>query len=239
MSENKDRSVKDPDLLNRESTHRLLNFLNLLNSMVRLKTADHHSTEVRELGDEISAYIDCFSRLHTLLIEPGNEGRIATDVFLPRLSDTLRTFPLVAEKNIRIEKQVESLELPGSHILPLSLITIESFINSLKYAFPEEMQDSIREDQQEDLPGTRFFRIDFSHNHTSAKLSLRDNGIGLDTGDAMGTRRGTSGKGFQIMHALAGQIGAHMEITEARGTRVDIHIPLESTADSAGGSLSR
>lgn len=225
MSEKEDLSKQNPDLLTTESTHRVLNFLNLLNSMVRLKTADHHNTEVKELGSEISAFIDCFGRLHTLLIESGNEGQISTSVFLPKLSDTLGTFPLVTEKDINIESRVESLKLPGKHILPLSLITIESFTNSLKYAFPDDMQEA------------KFFRINLSHNHSSAKLTLHDNGIGLKQAVSAKTGVASSGKGFRIMEALAGQIGAKMEITDAQGTLVQIRIPLDNDTLSPPKSL--
>lgn len=227
MNEEKGRPVQNPDPLTMESTHRVLNFLNLLNSMIMLKTADHRNTEVKELGGEISAFIDCFSRLHTLLTDTGNEDRISTEVFLPKISDTLRTFPLVAEKKIRIEKRIESLKLPGNFILPLSLITIESFTNSLKYAFPEE------------VPEDRLFRIDFTHNHSSAKLSLQDNGIGLQEAASPKTGATGSGNGFRIMEALAGQIGAKMKISEDEGTRVQVSIPIGEKTASAPESLHR
>jgi two-component sensor histidine kinase len=212
MGENK--KEKEQAFRSGEITHRVQNFLNLLNSTVRLKSADHPSPEVRDFAGEISGFIDAFSRLHLLLLDTGDHGPVSTKVFSPELLDTLTGFPLVREKNIRVESRIEHTDLPRSSILPLALITIESFTNTLKYAFPEED------------PAHRVFRISFSHNHSSADLSLRDNGIGLNRAASSAPQNAGSGKGFRIMEALAGQIGGEMEITGDQGTHIWIRLPL-------------
>jgi two-component sensor histidine kinase len=80
----------------------------------------------------------------------------------------------------------------------------EAVANSLEHAFADGRTGEIRIEVKEDPPGTVI-------------LSLADDGIGLEPGLDPGASRSL---GLRLIHMLARQLGADLEIQSRSGTEV-------------------
>jgi len=218
MCDAEKESARYYEILASEERHRTLNFLNLLSSVIKLKAGSYESEEIRNFRDEIISLIESTSGVYTLITTAGTET-LSTDTFFLNITNSLNHFPHVREKKVKIKQVIQTLRLPGEYLLPLSLITIESFTNSLKYAFPPDRE------------GPHCFHIEFSHNNESACLALRDNGIGPGTGGIRSEEH--PGSGITIMESLAGQLKGEIDLREEEGTLVELNFPISTASRSS------
>ena len=110
--------------------------------------------------------------------------------------------------------EMEDLSLRGEHAIPCALIVNELVANSLKHAFPNGADGTIRVE----------FRLG---SENSALLSVGDNGIGIPSGLDLENR---SSLGVQLVRTLVKQLEGRLESIRAPGSNFRITFPLESRA---------
>jgi len=208
----------------KEHRHRTTNFLNMLSSMMRIKMDKLKTEEARYICNEMLSIIEAYNQIFYLLNKNsyGNgHTTISSQYLFSKLVGILKTFPPVQEQNVHIEPKIEPVELHNSDAIPLALITIESFTNTLKYAFPPEYS------------GSRMFTIQFEELSPTKRLTLSDTGVGAAAVKGPSENTSTSGgaddshpetgSGIGIMKSLAQQIDGNLDVDFSQGTVVQLH----------------
>lgn len=235
-----DNSMRDnsmnEELRLKELRHRTTNFLNLLNSTIRLKQEKLKTEEAQIACSELLCVVDAYTQVFHFIsgkeklpcsgstngndsgdgvgdsdsdgAGSGDEFFKAEYLFHPLIAN-LKNFPNVQEQQISLEADIGSHQLRVQHAIPLALIIIESFTNTLKYAFPVEHTG----------PRRFFVHLDGKSSSDvspySHRLILTDTGVGCAHGT--GEVNSGSGSGIAIMKSLAQQIDGQLEVDYSTG----------------------
>ncbi|HDQ15180.1 MAG TPA: sensor histidine kinase [Sediminispirochaeta sp.] len=211
MTKSKDRDFNE--IMVSELRHRTMNFFNLMSSVLRIKLeSSQHGEDTRKFGYEILTLIDSFRSIFTQFVYREERAPLMAGDLFQQLTKSLRSFPVLdSAEPVRLDTRIEPLELPGDSIVPLTLITVESYTNSLKYAFPEHHE------------GEKEFHIHLRKKNEQAQLILRDNGVGL----SQGKKKHEPGTGMEIMKSLGVQLRGSIEFLDQGGTEVRLHFPID------------
>lgn len=206
--------VTEKEWLLKEVHHRVKNNLQTVVSLLELQSEN--------LGDEaLSAIHDSQNRIyamsliHQKLYQTDKIASINMQPYLLELSNHLQDI-YNPERKIHFDMQVAPLELDVSQAIPVGLIVNEAVTNSIKYAFKHpvsspEISIVLAQNKKQDL-----------------KLIIADNGVGLpplfDSTD-------TTGLGFKLMNALAGDIDGSLIVESEEGTVVKVLFNASITFD--------
>jgi len=217
-----DEELRIAKLQLKELRHRTSNFMNMLRSMIHIKQEKLQTEEAQFICSEMLCIVDAYTQVFHL-IGGNNTGGAGGDnnsngyfkaehLFQPLIAN-LRNFPKVRQQQISLESEIGELQLKNQHAIPLALITVESFTNTLKYAFPPE------------YTGPRRFLVHLekkSNSEVSAdlhRLVLTDTGVG----SSLGKSEDAGGSGIAIMKSLAQQIEGRLELDFSTGAVLQLH----------------
>ncbi len=208
LEHEKDDLLKEKDVLLEELQHRVSNSLQIIASIILMKTRTVVSEETRLHLHDAHKRVMSIAAVQKQLHESGNSGSIEIAPYLSKLCETLAasmigdsrpiTLTVVGEGGIATSRQAESL----------GLIVTELVMNALKHAFPDEK-----------VPG----RITVTYDMVGAnwKLTVADDGVGKPPDGVFAQPK--SGLGTGIVKALSQQLDAQVEtIVSAKGTSVSI-----------------
>lgn len=200
----KDDLIRDKAVLVQEVQHRTANSLQIIASVlmqgIRKVSSGESRTHLRDAHQRI---------LSVAAVQRQLAGSTLGDVDLRSyFTDLCRSIgdSMIRDYN-RITLKVtadDSIASSGKSV-SLGLIVTELVINALKHAFPDDRDGCID--------------VDYRARGDGWSLTVRDDGVGMahDPGPAR------PGLGTGILHALANQLGAVIDISDARpGVRVSI-----------------
>ncbi|CAN5285761.1 sensor histidine kinase [Brevundimonas staleyi] len=200
----KDELIRQNALLYQEVQHRVANSLQIIASVlmqgVRTVGSDESRSHLRDAHQRI---------LSVAAVQRHLAGSTTGDVELRAyFTDLCRS---IGDSMIRDHNQLaltvsvdDSIASSGMSV-SLGLIVTELVINGLKHAFPDDRNGDIV--------------VDYHARGDGWILSVTDNGVGMPSG----SQTVKPGLGTGIIQALAGQLGARVELADARpGTRVSI-----------------
>lgn len=200
--------LEEKDLLVQEVYHRVKNNLQILSSLLDLRSRTLPSEEMKSVFMEAIHRIRAMALVHESMYSSDNLAAIDFKNYVQRLSEPL--IAAYAAHPDKIESQVtgEVSYLKLSLALPLGLIFNELLTNAIKYAFHE-----------------RHGRI---HVHLEEKdsvlnITISDNGVGLPKNvDPLKSKT----FGFRIVRLLTEQIAGHLEVKRKEGTIFILSIPI-------------
>ena len=199
----KEKLSKQKDLLMKELKHRMANSLQLIASILILKSEAVESPEVRAHLHDAHERILSLATIENDLYATGLNDDIDAGPYLTRLCASLSQ-SMVGNRPIAITVESAGGTTTSSEGISLGLITTELVINALKHAFPDGKVGKIV--------------VEYGVNKTGWKLVVSDNGIGIVVTPA---RKGSLGT--VIVQSLARQLGATVERkTSPKGTSVSI-----------------
>ena len=186
-----------------EANHRAANSLALLGGLVRLQaraigkdSRSYTNAEIRLLFDGIAARIATIGQLHRMLASIPTEGAIPLHAHLREVCANLITAFSSEQRAMHIEFHGADCLVPARHVQSLTLIVCEILANAMKYAHPTGLAVEMTVTCE-------------SRSDGMLVLSIGDDGVGLPEGF---DPRKDGGIGFQIMRALASEIGAKLDI---------------------------
>jgi two-component sensor histidine kinase len=197
-------SLAHKESLLREIHHRIKNNLQVVSSLLGLQSRASADRETRKLLQDLGNRIHSMALLHEALYDTGNLALVDFRKYVEQLTAHLFSFYGVRRDQIRLRADLGRLCLNLDVALPCGLIVNEAVANSLEHAFADGRTGEIRIEVKEDPPGTVI-------------LSLADDGIGLEPGLDPGASRSL---GLRLIHMLARQLGADLEIQSRSGTEV-------------------
>ncbi|MEI6454842.1 MAG: histidine kinase dimerization/phosphoacceptor domain -containing protein [bacterium] len=199
VEELKLRNAEQKEVMLREIHHRVKNNLAIVISLLNLQTQKHPNEYLQRIMKDIELRIRSMALIHEHLYHSENLDRIPLASYLHDLATiVLSTF---SGKKIRMQFQLEQVDVSIETALPLGLITNELLTNAFKYAFP------ITQD------GTIYLNLKKVEDDVCI-LSVKDNGVGLPENFSL---QHENSLGMFIIRILVEQVDGTVEFTNDHG----------------------
>jgi two-component sensor histidine kinase/predicted hydrocarbon binding protein len=209
MEEELKRSIKEKELLLKEVHHRVKNNLQIMSSLLRLQIGTLENEAAIEKFKESANRINAMAVLHEMLYRSGSLNDIHLPEYLLSLVNYLKSlFHDLRHVEATVEAEMNNPHLNIDKAVSCGLMINEIVSNSFKHAFSSTSSPEIRLKIKEQIHGP--FRY---------SIQVKDNGSGIPH-EKMQAENGTFG--MQIIHALAGQLDGHINISNQSGTEITI-----------------
>jgi two-component sensor histidine kinase len=190
--------VKENETLMREGDHRLMNSLQLVQSLLALQSRSAASEETKTQLALASNRVLAIATVHKQLHLTGSMEEVDIGDFLRRLCESLKhTAP----------PQIEAIKLTADTCLRrsdvasgLGLLVAELVTNSFKYAYAVDQRGNIS--------------VDFKQTQDGWRLVVSDEGRGLPEGFDIGQSKGF---GMQVVKAFVQRLSAKLTISSRPG----------------------
>ncbi|MBP7460982.1 MAG: PAS domain S-box protein [Candidatus Delongbacteria bacterium] len=159
-------ALEEKELLIREIYHRTKNNMQIITSMLYLKSSQSKHPEIIEVFKEIQAKIQSMSLVHYKLYQSQNLAHIDLKDYITDLAKLLQESLSNSSYSAVIELRLEPVKVSFDIAVSCGLIVNELVTNAFKYAFPNRNDGVIT--------------IILSHKENDRiELSIADNGVGL------------------------------------------------------------
>ena len=164
LNERLRRSLVERETLLREIHHRTKNNLQVVSSLLSLEASNLTDASVRAALDDMENRIGAMALAHEMLYESDNLSRIDLGPYLKAIISLAFQSRSVSSK-VRLIMETAQIETSLDIASPIGLVINELATNSVKYAFPEGRDGSIR----------LSMRLGEGH----VKLEYGDDGVGM------------------------------------------------------------
>lgn len=200
----KEKLSKQKDLMIKEMKHRMANSLQLIASILILKSEAVESSEVRTHLQDAHQRIMSIATVEKFLDTTSLTEEVEVGPYLKGLCESLSKSVMGTAKPVTLTVKAEGGIATSGDAISLGLITAELVINALKHAFPPGKSGTIV--------------VAYETAGVVWKLSVSDDGVGI-TPDPMRKE----GLGTTIVQSLARQLNAKVETKSSpQGTVVSI-----------------
>ena len=199
------RALEQKTVLLHEVDHRVKNNLQLISSLLLLQNRRVPDPAVKASLKGMLGRVNAIATVHRRLFQSEDVERFDVSAFIRDIVADLMGSAL--RDDIRVELDLERVEIPAAKAAPLALVVNELLTNALRHGFPEGH-------------GGRIF-VGVSRLNGEFRIEITDDGVGLDR------ETQTSGFGLTIVQLLCQQLKAKWETTDAEpGTRVVVLLPV-------------
>jgi chemotaxis protein methyltransferase CheR len=208
LEEEKEKLSKQKDIMIREMKHRMANSLQLIASILILKSDAVESPEVKTHLQDAHQRIMSIATVEKFLDTTSLNEEVEVGPYLVGLCESLSKSMINPTKPLTLVVESEGGMTSASDGINLGLITAELVINALKHAFPEGQTGKIV--------------VSYTTSKREWVLAVKDDGTGI----VIDPNR-KEGLGTAIVQSLARQLGAVVDVkTGPKGTTVSItHSP--------------
>jgi two-component sensor histidine kinase len=202
----KDELLRQKDVLLQGMQHRVANSLQIIASILLLKSRTVQSEETRLHLQDAHQRVMSVATVQQQLQASGLGDRIEIGPYLSKLCDSLAKSMIGERRPLSLKVQATAGAAVSSQAVSLGLIITELVINALKHAFPGRREGEIL--------------VRYDADGVDWRLSVSDNGVGRS--DEV-HERVRIGLGTSIVEALAHQLDARVEVSSGpQGTIVSI-----------------
>jgi PAS domain S-box-containing protein len=195
-------SLKEKEILLKEIHHRVKNNLLVVSSLLEFQTEYINHPAIAKVFEDSQHRIYSMALIHEKLYQSKNLEKINFGEYIKNLVYNLINSYNISEERVRVEFNIDSVELNIETANPAGLIVNELVSNVFKHAFPENRRGKL-------ALGL--------HQNSSKKilLTIKDNGIGF-TPDL--DFRNTESLGLQLVCTLAEQLEGKLSLIKRNGT---------------------
>jgi len=210
LEEERERSLREKEILLREVNHRVKNNLQLISAMIRLESDESSNAEVQKFVRDTISRIRSIAITHDMMYVTDDVSEIDVAEYIREISGNLVDMYSTPGCPVSINVNTGDLRLDLNRMVPLGLATNEMITNSLKYAFTEAASGTIS--------------IEMSIDRSSGHYVYRfiDDGIGLpasfDVEDAKSL-------GMIFINNLAKQLEGTLSVKNGRGLEYELRFP--------------
>lgn len=199
--------LRQKELLVEEMRHRIANSLQIIASIILMKSRAVKSEETRLHLKDAHERVLSVAAVQRHLHATGLGEAMTIAPYLTKLCETLAQSMISGSRPISLEVVAGDGTLSTSHAVSIGLVVTEGVLNALKHAFPESRNTA----------DCRIV-VAYGGDGTDWTLSIADNGVGKPEGTQ------THGLGTSIVQALAQQLGARVDVTTGpSGTTLALH----------------
>ena len=186
--------VRENETLIREGDHRVMNSLQLVQSVLSLQSRNAVSPETKAQLDMASNRVLAIATVHKQLHLTGSLEEIDFDAFLHRLSESLKS---TAPPHITaIKVTAENSRLRSDLASGMGMLVAELVTNSFKHAYTDGQRGIVA--------------VDFRQTANGWCLEVSDEGQGLPAGNRYRSQQGRWNAGRKSVRAAAGEIQSSM-----------------------------
>ncbi len=162
------KSLEEKEVLLKELYHRTKNNMQVISSLLKLKSVRIDDPDVHDIFNEIQTKIQTMALVHQKLYESNDLTNINLNDFVKSLSDLLLMNYALTPDRLSIKQSVDNIPLSIDFAMPLGIILNELISNTIKHAFPKNHRGGIT--------------IEIHAVGEKLTLDFSDNGIGLPGG---------------------------------------------------------
>jgi two-component sensor histidine kinase len=201
--------LQQKETLLQEMQHRIANSLQIIASILTLKSRAVQSEEMRLHLMDAQQRIMSVAAVQQQLLASGHGGQIEIGPYLARLCETLAASMTDESRPVSLRVQADAGTASSADAGSIGLIVTELVINAFKHAFVGDR-------------AAGQLVVAYEAADAGWRLAVSDNGIGTPQAHP-GPARTASGLGTIIVEALAKQLGARVDtVTNPHGTTVSI-----------------
>ncbi len=190
--------VKQNAVLMREGDHRLMNSLQLVQSMLALQSRRASTDETKAQLDMAGSRVLAIATVHRQLHLTGSMEEVEIDAFLNRLCESLKqTAPTQIDT---IDVTADDVKVPSDLASGIGLLVAELVTNSFKYAYPAGAHGSVS--------------VHFAQASNGWRLKVSDQGSGLPQGFDIDQSKGF---GMQVVKAFVRRLNANVLVSSRPG----------------------
>jgi PAS domain S-box-containing protein len=195
-------SIREKEVLLREIHHRVKNNLQVISSLLALQSRQEESTDVVQALQDCERRVQTMALVHNKVYHSADLARIDFAEYLDEMVTGLIDAYRIDGSQIKLETGLESVVLGIDQAIPCAQVTSELVSNSIKHAFPDSRQGTLR-------VGLRLL------DDRRAELVVSDDGVGLPEqidADSPGSL------GLWLVSALTRQLGGEISRDSSSGT---------------------
>ncbi|THD43908.1 MAG: histidine kinase [Bradyrhizobium sp.] len=193
----KDDLIREKAVLLQEVQHRVANSLQIIASILLQSARSVQSGEARgHLRDAHHRVMSIAAVQRHLAMS--TLGDVALRPYFTQLCESLAASMIEDPERLTIAVSVDDSAVTANASVGLGLITTELVINALKHAFPDQRKGTIA--------------VDYRTTGKAWALRVRDNGVGMPTGE----NKVKPGLGTGIVEALARQLHGRIHLADAQ-----------------------
>lgn len=197
-------AITEKEWLLREIHHRVKNNLHMVVGLLASQNEYLQGGEAIDANLESQRRVESMSMIHDKLYQSENLSMIDMPSYILDLTYYLSD-SFDVRKQIRFSLDIEKVDFPLSHSVPIGLILNEAVTNSIKYAFPENRQGVVT--------------IILKQENEQFHLTIWDDGIGIS--EAISPENSKS-LGLKLMKGLSEDILADFKICNESGTKIEL-----------------
>ena len=197
------KALDEKNLLLKEIHHRVKNNLQLVSSLLTLQGQSITDDVALMAINEGKSRVRSMALIHQDLYQTDNITAVSAQTYLLKLCNELFDAYNIKKDHVKLETNIEPLNIDVDTLIPIGLIINELITNSLKYAFTEGEDGLIQIDLREDSQ--------------RLKLTVRDNGKGYDLESVS-----TTSFGNRLIKSLIQQLDGNMTTAIDNGTVVSM-----------------
>jgi two-component sensor histidine kinase len=206
LEREKDELLREKDVLLEELQHRTTNSLQIIASIILMKSRAVQSEETRFHLEDAHKRVLAIAAVQKQLHSSAASGSVALEPYLSNLCATLAASMIGDSRPIDLKVMAEGGHATSRQAESLGLIVTELVMNALKHAFP-------------DAKAIGEIKVTYETTGSNWQLSVSDNGVGK-INDVV---KEQPGLGTGIIKALSHQLDARVETSAGpQGTTVTI-----------------
>ena len=216
MEEQLRASLAEKEILLREVHHRVKNNLEVINSLAEMQTRKINDPQAIGSLRQLQERIRTIALVHENLYRSKNLAEIRAQPYLEKLTNNL--FQAFGWPKLELKAQAEDMIIPLDQAVPFGLIVTELVTNSLKHAFPLQV------DKQTSDPAEAKHQILVTLRSEGDQniLDVSDNGVGLP---ANLDWRNVHSLGLRLVNRLSAQLHGSVEVFMDHGTTFRVTFP--------------
>jgi len=213
---NKDDLLREKAILLQEVQHRVANSLQIIASVILQSARMVQSDETRSYLNDAHNRVMSVATLQQQLAQSGLSD-VPLRAYFDQLCESIGASMIRDHDQLQLDVAVDGSSVTADVSISLGLVVTELVINALKHAYPGGRRGKII--------------VGYTARGPNWTLYVADDGVGMPK-DAAGA---TPGLGTNIVAALARQLDARVQVTEAHpGTSVSlIHTQLAAVASES------
>ena len=196
------KSLEEKEVLIKEIHHRVKNNLNVVISLL--------NSQARRITDKqaIEAFKDSVNRIYTMALvhQQLYQSKSLASINMKEFIKTMANRTFVSYRinpKVSLILEIEKITFTIDTAVPLGLLISEAISNSLKYAFPDDRDGSVRITMK-------------NKKKSGTELIIEDDGIGLPSEIDF---EKTESLGLYLIKILIDQIGGTFKLTTNKGTK--------------------
>jgi PAS domain S-box-containing protein len=221
MAENELKaSLQEKEALLREVHHRVKNNLQVISSLLDLRSMNAANRKITDLCRDARAKIQTISLIHTHIYQTGKFSQIDMRAYLQDLVNYLSQIYSEKSKSVTPIIEKADIHLSVSQAIPLAIILNETISNAFKHAFRRHRRGTISISLQESAGD-------------GAELRIRDDGIGLP---AEFDARKVDSLGLKLVRNLVhDQLKGGIRVESNGGTEIVIEFKIMKQEEARDG----